>query len=223
LLLLPVVSASPFWIVTGAYVKYDQVFSWSGGSQTEPMIWNITSLSGSVADLQITSYSYNVTNGRVNFFPAGDEWKVDTENRNITESSTGVTGLKNPFWIESNAGMGSTVDAYFGTTATIQQHETVGVLGRNIDCWKVSMSMGPQTMQRWYDPATGIVLQIDSSIDRYGIVMNVKESAASSNIAMIGTGSTGGGWLSLWPYLAALAVVAVVVVAGALVYLRRRH
>jgi hypothetical protein len=188
------------------------------------MTWNITSLSGSIADLQITSYTYNVTNGQVNFFPGGDAWKVNTENRNITESSTGVTGLKNPFWIESNVGMGSTVDAYFGTTATIQKAETIAVLGRNISCWKVDVDVGPSsTMQRWYDPATGIVLQIDSSIDRYGIVMNVKESAAASNIAVIGTGSTGGGWLSLWPYLAALAVVAVVVVAGALAYLRRRH
>ena len=222
LTLIPGVSARPSWITTGAYVKYDQMFSWSAGSQTEPMTWNITGLSGSTADVQTTAYSYNVTNGHVNFFPTGDMWKVDTETREITNSSTGVTGLKNPFWIESGVGMGSTVDAYFGTTASIQQSETIGVLSRNVDCWKVSMSMGPQMMQRWYDPATGIVLRIDSSISRYGIVMNVKESGATSNIAMIGTGSTGGGWLSLWPYLAALAVVAVVVVAGALAY-RRRH
>jgi hypothetical protein len=222
LLFLPLVSASPTWTVTGAYVKYNQAFSWSDRSQNETMFWNITGLSGSIADLQITSYSYNVTNGQVNFFPASDVWKVNTDNRNITESSTGVTGLENPFWIESNAGMGSTVDAYFGTTATIDQHETIGVLGRNIDCWKVSMSMGPQIMQRWYDPATGIVLRIDSSITRGGVIMNVRESAVASNIGMIGTGSTGGGWLSLWPYLAALAVVAVVVVTGALAYRRRR-
>ncbi len=220
---LPGAYASPSWIVSGAYVKYDQAFSWSGGSQTELMTWNITGLSGGTADLQVSSYTYNVTNGRVNFFPVGDVWNVDTDTRMITESSTGVTGLKNPFWIESSASMGSTVDAYFGTTATIQQSETIGVLGRNIDCWKVDVDVGPSSMmQRWYDPATGIALRIDTSTSQRGILMNVRESAVASNIVMIGTGSTGG-WLSLWPYLVALAVVVVVVVAGVFVYLRRRH
>jgi hypothetical protein len=221
LILIPGVSARPSWITTGAYVKYDQMFSWSGGSQTEPMTWNITSLSGNIAGFQIDSYTYNVTNGQVNFFPGGDAWKVNTDNRNITESSTGVTGLKNPFWIESGVGMGSTVDAYFGTTASIQLPDTIGVLGRNIDCWKVSMNLGPtSTMQRWYDPATGIVLRIDTSTSRDGISMNVRELATASNIAMIGTQSA---WLSLWPYFAGIVLVVAAAIAGLLVYRHRRR
>lgn len=221
------VSAASSWIGTSSYVKYDQLFAWNGSSKTESMIWNITALSKGLAELRITSYSYNVTNGQVNVFPVKDVWNVNTDTRNITESSTGVTGLKNPFWIETGVSVGSTVDAYFGTTAVIQGPETIQVLGQNVSCWTVSLTWPGSTMQRWYDPATGIVLRIDTTTylpsSQGGINMNVRETAVASNIASIGRVSAEGPkGLALWPYIGGLALLAAGSIVATLAYLYRR-
>ncbi len=188
------------------------------------MIWNITSFSDNQALLQISTYTYNTTSGKVNIFSAGDFWKVDSDTRLIVQSSTGVTGYKNPFWIDTNVNVGSTIDAYFGATAQIQQPESIAVLGRTVNCWKISLDWPTSTMKRWYDPATGIVLRIDTTRAQAGTNMAVAEVAVASNITLIGTQSPPSGNIyGEWPFIAGIAVIVAGLAVASLVYVRRRR
>lgn len=183
----PVSVAKPPWINVGSYVMFEQFFSWSGHNETRYMIWMITNLSNDLADLYVISHSFNVTNGEVDIFLTESKWRVNTETREITEIFLGldVIGYKNPFWIDANVGIGSQIDAYFGSYATIQQSETIEILGQRKNSWTVNLNWPTATMKRWYDQATGIVLKIDVTLVRDGITMNVTETVVLSNISAI--------------------------------------
>jgi hypothetical protein len=147
------------------------------------MTWNITGL----ANLSTTSYTFNVTNGRVIFLPVEAQWKFNTETGEIVSviSGVNVTGHLNPFWINSDVRAGSVIDAYFGTYATVQEAETINILGQVRNCWEVNLEWPTATMQRWYDPSTGIVVRIYTNLVEGGVRMNVTETATKSNIQML--------------------------------------
>ncbi len=171
-----VTSADSTWENVGSYVVFEQIFSWGGHKASRFMIWIITDLSDRMADLYMISHSFNITNGEVNIFLVESKWRINTETREITDVSLGtnVTGYKNPFWIDTTVGKGSQIDAYFGNYATIQQNETIEILGQRKNCWTVSLDWPTSNMKRWYDQVTGIVLKI-----------NVTETAVLSNVPVI--------------------------------------
>ena len=188
------------------------------------MTFNVTSVSDSLADITVTDFVYNITDGRVVLFPAESLWVVNTQTREVVKVMSGdnVTGHLEPYWISPNVSAGSVIDAYFGTYAQVQEAEAIQALGQTRDCWMVTLEWPPAAaMERWYDQSTGIVLLIITNLTRGGIRMNVTETATSSNIQMlarkVGTNSF---FLSLLPYLG--LVLGSGLLLWGLAYLRHR-
>jgi hypothetical protein len=213
--------ASSPWLTRGAYVRYSQVFQWGGENETTPMMWNVTSLSGGLANVFTTSYDFNVTGGKVVIFPVESRLVVNEETNEIVgvESGVNVKGYPVPFWIDPNVGLGSSIDAYFGTNATIQASQSIEVMGTARSCWTVVLEWPYATMQRWYDKSTGIVLRIDTNLTRAGVRMRVVETATESNLQMLR--ASGVSSLSLVLYLAAAVIAVGVVLLGVEYYYRR--
>jgi len=186
------------------------------------MSWNITDVSGNLAELKTTSQTFNVTNGRVIMFQGGSTWTVNEDTREIVKTMTGVnvTGLLEPFWISPNVSVGSLVDAYFGAYSQVQQAAAIKVMGQTRDCWKVTLNWPGSTMQRWYDRSTGIVLLIVTNLTQEGIQMDVTETAIKSDIQMLAGNS--GTNSSLFLNITEL-VIGAGVVAGGWMYLRHRN
>jgi len=201
------------WLKTGAYVRYDQVFTWNGGNETKSMVWNVTNFNGTNAGVTLTSFTYNVTNGYVLLFPTSVAWVVDAETRLIikTESGVNVTGYPMPFWIDPNTKVGSTIDAYFGSSATMEKAQPIYALGETRNCTSVTLQWPSATMHRWYDQMTGIVLRIETTMIGAGVQMKVSEDAVESNIRKLGEPSGTVSTYLLFPAVLALVAVAVVV------------
>jgi hypothetical protein len=221
-MLVPIVHASPSWMFVGAYVRYDQVFRWDGGNATSPMIWNVTSISGGLANVSVSSYDFDIVRGKVILHPVGAQWVVDMGTGKIVQvvSGPGVVGKAAPFWIDPAVNEGSTIDAYFGATAQIQRADPITALGQTRDCWKVVLSWPSATMQRWYDKSAGIVLMIDTSFAATSPHVEVTETAVASNI-QIPTATPVTTQAGLIPYVVAVILVTGVVFAS-VVYLRIR-
>lgn len=219
----PVTLAKPSWINVGSYVVFEQFFSWSGHNATRYMMWMITDLSNELADLYVISHSFNVTNGEVDIFLTESKWRVNMETREITNVFLGlnVSGYKNPFWIDTNVGIGSQVDAYFGSYATIQQNETIEILGQRKNCWTVSLNWPTANMKRWYDQATGIVLKINVTLVRDGVAMNVTERFVLSNVSAI-LGTPPGALTDYWQCIMVAAFVLVGAASITILYFCKR-
>jgi len=214
--------AHPHWLVAGAYVRYNQVFRWDDRNVTRQMLWNVTGVLDNLASVKTTSYSFNVTKGQVVFFPVAAWWKVDAASREIIEVESGdnVTGHLMPFWMDPNASVGSKVDAYFGTYASVNGAQTIEALGSSRDCPNVILQWPSATMQRWYDKSTGIVLRIQTSMVMDGVPVNVTETAVQSNIQALAAVS-GAPLADVYVYVAAVLAVAGVASVG-LTLARRR-
>lgn len=218
-----VTSAKSTWKSVGSYVVFEQFFSWNGHNTTRYMMWIITDLSGDIADFYVVSHSFNVTDGEVNIYLTESKCRVNTETREITEVFLGpnITGYKNPFWIDTNVGIGSQIDAYFGSYATIQQNETIEILGQRKNCWTVSLNWTTANMKRWYDQATGIVLKINVTLIRDGITMGVRETVVLSNIPAI-SGTPPSPLIDYWQYLLVTAFILVGATAITILYIYKR-
>jgi len=207
--------AHPHWLVAAAYVRYNQVFRWDEGNTTRLMVWNVTGLLDNIASVKTTSYTFNVTKGQVVFFPVAAWWKVNAATREIVgvESGDNVTGHLMPFWMDPNASVGSSVDAYFGTYASVNGAQTIEALGSSRDCPNVILQWPSATMQRWYDKSTGVVLRIQTSMVMDGVPINITETAVQSNILALAAVS-GAPLTDVYVYVAAVLAVAGVASVG---------
>jgi len=172
----------PTWLKSDAYVIYEQFFVWNGHSGIEYMIWNMTGLQDTFADLHLTSHGANVTEGNVETTSGEANFTINVFNREITSCSDPYyIGKKWPFWIETNVTIGSTLDILYGTNM-ITHSEQIHVLGRGRDCWVVQYNWTTSSMKRWYDKVSGICLKIHVTLNQQGITIQITETVVASNI-----------------------------------------
>ena len=175
-------AAKSSWLKLDKYMTYEQFFVWPGHNETEYMTWNINKLGDNFADLHLVSHGVNVTEGNVALTTGEVNWTINTVTREIVNASdTEYIGEKWPFWIETNVTTGSTIDIFYGINA-ISESEQILVLGQQRDCWVVEYNWTTASMKRWYDKSSGICLKIHVVLYRQGIVIDITETAVSTNV-----------------------------------------
>lgn len=172
----------PSWLEFGSYMKYEQFFVWNGHNGTEYMIWNVTRLNEDSAVLHLISHGVNVTDGNVEPTLGDFNFTIDVATRETIDcSDISYIGEKWPFWIEKSVGLGSTIDIMYGTIV-ISRSEQIQVLGQQRDCWVVQYDWTVNSMTRWYDKSSGIVLKIRVVLHRQGFTIVITETAVQTNV-----------------------------------------
>jgi len=175
----------PSWMKVGAYMTYEQFFTWAGQNETELMTWSLTRLQDDLVDLRLVSHGVDVNEGNVAIVAGEENWTINADSREITNSMDSYyIGYKCPFWIEKDAKIGSGVDVLYGKT-TISKSETIDALGQRRDCWVVEYDWTTSGMKRWYDKSTGIVLKIDVIQFKQNIRIETTETAVQTNVNLM--------------------------------------
>lgn len=172
-----------YWLKSGTYMVYEQFFVWNGRTKADYMTWNITKLEADFADVSLTSHGVNVTAGNVELTLGEANMTIDAVTREVVNCSNldYYIGEKWPFWIETNVTTGSSIDIWYGVNV-ISRNETICVLGKQRDCWVVEYNWGADSMKRWFDKSSGILLKIHNILQRQGITIVITETAVLTNI-----------------------------------------
>jgi hypothetical protein len=174
------------WLAVNNFVVYQQNFAWASGNATEYMFWNVTSLSGNAADIQLSSHGVQITNGFVNIPSAEVNLKVNVKTREVIETSDQSgempVGSLFPFWIPQSVKEGDSIQTSYGTS-TISPSQTLQIMGQSHDCWLVAYyySSG-NDMNRYYGTNSGICLLIQTHMLSNGVSVSVNETAIQTNI-----------------------------------------
>lgn len=175
-------AAKPSWLKFGSYMTYEQLFAWNEHNQTEYMTWNMTKLAADFADLHLASHGVNVTEGDVVITLGEADWRINVVTREIVNSSDpNYIGERCPFWIKTDVTIGSTIDIFYGINS-ISKSELIYVLGQQRDCWVVEYNWPTASMKRWFDKSSGIVLKIYVVLHRQDIIIEITETAVSTNV-----------------------------------------
>lgn len=206
----------PTWLTNGLYMTYEQLFVWSGFSETRNMTWRMTKVEGSLADIRLTSYTINSSDSTLYLISVSSNFTVNVDTRNITASSDrNLIGGKWPFWIETTVNFGSQAETYFGV-ATISGSELIPVLGQQRGTWTTQQTWPTSSMKRWYDVASGIVLKMHVTIQRGNTQITVAETAKWTNINLPPSEMRlQDPWAGIWPFALAAIIVAVIVLVAA--------
>lgn len=172
----------PEWLELDSFMVYEQAITWADHQQVENMTWRITKLEDDTANVNLISHGVNTSSGNVVITTGEANWTINAISREILNSSDhNYDGKKNPFWIEKNVGVGSSVDILYGTN-TISSNESISVLGMQRDCWVVEYNWSTSAMKRWFDKSSGIVLKIQVVLYRQDITVEITETAIQTNI-----------------------------------------
>lgn len=172
----------PSWLELDSFMVYEQVITWADHQQVENMTWRITKLEDDTANVHLISHGVDTSSGNVVITTGEANWTINAISREILNSSDhNYDGKKNPFWIEKNVGVGSSVDILYGTN-TISSNESISVLGMQRDCWVVEYNWPTSAMKRWFDKSSGIVLKIQVVLYRQDITVEITETAIQTNI-----------------------------------------
>lgn len=175
-------ATKPSWLKAGAFVTYEQFFEWTGNNATEYMTWNITTLENDSANLHLISHGVDTSGASVTITTSEVNWTLNAATREILSASdSNYLGEKNPFWIEKDVTVGSTIDILYGPNI-ISKSESIFVLGKQRDCWVVEYQWVTSTMKRWYDKSSGIALKIQVVLYRKDVTIYITETAVQSNI-----------------------------------------
>lgn len=174
--------SKPSWLDLNVYMVYEQFFVWGSQNETEYMIWNVTEINRDFANIHLVSHSVNITGEDVIITYSEADWTVNMLTREITNSSDlNYVGKKLPFWIQTNVGIGSTVDIFYGINK-ISKSEIIEVLGQSRDCWVLEYNWATANMKRWYDKLSGICLKIHVVLHREDRIITITETAVETNI-----------------------------------------
>lgn len=172
----------PAWLELDSFMVYEQAITWADHQQVENMTWRITKLEDDTANVYLISHGVDTSSGNVVITTGEANWTINAISREILNSSDhNYDGKKNPFWIEKNVGVGSSVDILYGTN-TISSNESISVLGMQRDCWVVEYNWPTSAMKRWFDKSSGIVLKIQVVLYRQDITVEITETAIQTNI-----------------------------------------
>ena len=100
------------------------------------------------------------------------------------QNSEMQVGSKWPFWIPVSLKDGDPVETMYGN-GYISPGQTVDIMGVNRNCWLLSYAFSAgNNMDRFYDKATGICLDIQTHLFSDGISVNVTETAIQTNLKL---------------------------------------
>lgn len=180
-------ATKPSWLALNDFTIYEQRFTWAGHNATEYMFWNVTAIRGGLAEVHLVSHGVNVSDGLVSF-PRGEiNVTVDMTSLEVVAlSDTSYSnempiGSKWPFWIPNSVKAGDAVETLYGDSV-ISPSQSIDVMGKSRDCWRVSYAWQYANMDRFYDRASGICLKIQTSLLRNGISVTIVETAVQTNI-----------------------------------------
>jgi hypothetical protein len=186
------------------------------------MTWVVTGLEAEDVHLNVTSYTVD---DALNIIPASSVFTINSNTREVVSSSeTALIGQKWPFWVETDVGIGSQADTWFGE-ATISGSEKVSILEQERSAWVVEYNWAYNTyMKRWYDKATSIALKMRVGLLRANTPVEVTETTIVTNINLPPSVPDNGGF-SPWTLLLATAFGLAITSVGIIVALRlkKRH
>lgn len=172
----------PAWLESDSFMVYEQAITWADQQQVENMTWVIIKLEDDTAIVHLISHGVDTSSGNVVITTGEANWTINAISREILNSSEhDCEGEKNPFWIEKDVGVGSSVDILYGIN-TISGNESISVLGMQRDCWVIEYKWSTSAMKRWYDKSSGIVLKIQVVLYRQDITVEITETAIQTNI-----------------------------------------
>lgn len=172
----------PPWLELGSFMVYEQVLTWSDHHETRNMSWEIVRLEDDIVNVHLISHGVDTSSGNVAITKGEANWTTNAISREILNSSDhNYDGKKNPFWIEKDVGVGSSVDTLYGIN-TISATESISALGMQRDCWLIEYDWSTSTMKRWHDKPSGIVLKIHVVLYRQDITVEITETAIQTNI-----------------------------------------
>ena len=172
----------PAWLGLGSFMVYEQAFAWTDHHEAENMTWEIVKLEDDIVNVHLISHGVDTSSGDVAITTGEANWTINAISREILNSSDhNYDGKKNPFWIEKDVGVGSSVDILYGIN-TISGNESISVLGMQRDCWVVEYNWSTSSMKRWYDKSSGIVLKIQVVLYRQDMTVEITETAIQTNI-----------------------------------------
>jgi hypothetical protein len=172
----------PAWLELDSFMVYEQAIAWADHQQVENMTWVVTKLEDDTANVHLISHGVDTSSGNVVITTGEANWTINVISREILNSSDhNYDGKKNPFWIEKDVGVGSSIDILYGIN-TIRGSESISVLGMQRDCWVVEYNWSTSAMKRWYDKSSGIVLKIQVVLYRQDITVEITETAIQTNI-----------------------------------------
>jgi hypothetical protein len=174
--------SKPSWLKLDDYVVYEQFFVWTEHNLTDYMIWNVTDLRGDLVDLHLSSHGVaNVTTEDIELTVGDLNWTINAFTREAVNcSDSSYVGEKWPFWIQTNVGVGSSVDIMYGVN-TISGSESIDVFGQQRQCWVLDYNWATATMTRWYDKASGVCLKIHVVLYR-DVTVAITETAVQTNV-----------------------------------------
>jgi hypothetical protein len=170
------------WLALNDFVVYRQDVTWAGSNTTTYMFWNITSLNGDMANIRLVS-GINISNGSVDISTTEEDSQVNISTRQVINCSLqSDIGSKFPLWIPQSVKVGDAIQTSYGDS-TISPSQNLKIMDQNRSCWVVAYAYGAGTnMDRYYDTATGICLQIRTHIFSNGISIAINETAVQTNI-----------------------------------------
>jgi hypothetical protein len=181
--------AESSWLVPNNFVVFEQNFTWDQHNATEYMYWNVTNVSGGVANIHLVSHGVNVSSDGAVSFPRTDiEVTINITNREVitlsdlSYYSEMSQGSKWPFWIPNSMKVGDAVETMYGNSY-ISSNQTVEAMGKSRDCWLVAYTFGGgNSMNRFYDTISGLCLKIQTRMEQNNVTLNIIETAVQSNI-----------------------------------------
>jgi len=195
-LLYPVAADLPTFLREGSYAQYEQRYS--TGIVYE-LFWNITQVNSSTAEIMIRSHGIdrNYSTGALTIVPGGGSMTIDSRNWTILQlslpngtqiHSSPPLGEREAFWIPTSVNETTPItnmyDQHSLPTSTGPMH--FAGLPSTRSCWLTTNFYGSgNTMRRWYDKETGIVLQIETNITFMISQISALETLNATNISAL--------------------------------------
>ncbi len=227
---LHVRAEQPTWLEEGNYAQYQQVFSIG---ETHILYWQITQLTTSVAEIKILSHGIQFNFSTMGFqtVSGGGIVTISRDTGEILEfaylngtvTPHEMVGQKLAFWISTAISASTSIENIYDRNVT---PSLVGplhfpCLPAPRLCWLTENTYSSSnSMSRYYDTETGIVLKILTFVSVAEEQINIIETLNDTNIAALKTNP-------IPPYLPILVEIGIVslVVLGAgviIIWLRKR-
>ncbi len=184
----------PSGIVEGSYAQYEQAYS---SGEIHELFWNITEVNESIITVTVQSHGIyrNQTSGDLSVVPGGGTMLVALQGWTIIQfilkngSTLPVTpsGAKIPFWIPQSTTENTLINTKYdmGVLPT-SESLSLSCLSSSRECWVTKNTYSPgNTMRRWYDKETGIVLKISTEIAFMSSNISVLETLNATNIGAL--------------------------------------
>ncbi len=142
-------------------------------------------------DIKSHGIQRNTSSGEFEVIPGGGCMVIDKENWEIIQMLTAEgslnqsIGKKVPFWIPTNINQSSFIDTLYDRHIPPSKSERIYLkaLSTSRECWVTeNIYSAENSMTRWYDKETGIVLKIETKMSYATQEITILEILNNTNI-----------------------------------------